>query len=452
MRKTALTAAAAFLCISLFTGCSYVPALVLPSDETTAQVTKVLSSEYEVPTENVPDESKALDPAAAADKAYSDFILGKNKISTSGCFEKDQGRKYLDLGYGSYNFEELKKALRFDASSGSRARYALVHCGDNGIHEMAISFAHIDGGKASALCLIGYEDGNLVMNALLEQQRPDEYRLYDSGYLKSDVVTYDGVNKSVLIRIESGGKCSEVFTYNEYKGPVAKAIIRHLNKSEEESGEGFESLPNDFLIREYISDGKVKINVWCYSEYEYEKKLEEKFVEKLKSLGAEEIPFEDMMKLASAKEYISKDAVWTNCTGEDEAPSSAGAADVAGSFSISIYPDSEKPEYTALGNVVTVLCGGNGKDIRFVSDSDNVTVILEKGFWDMNTDSFVKEEEVFNIQTKTGTVYQFNCVPQDIFPYYRIRAVKGSYSAEWLVLNSKDNGVTVIKSSMKGTA
>ena len=159
-----------------------------------------------------------------------------------------------------------------------------------------------------------------------------------------------------------------------------------------------------------------------------------------------------MMNLASAKKYISKDASWTTIKGEDETTSSAGVAEVAGMFSISVYPDPEKPEYTALGNVVTVLCSGNGTDMRFVCDKDDVTVILEKGFWNMNTDSFVKESELFNIQTKVGTVYQFNCVPQDVFPYYRLRAVKGNYSAEWLVLKSKDNSVTVIKASMKGTA
>ena len=290
------------------------------------------------------------------------------------------------------------------------------------------------------------------MNALLEQSRPDEYRLYEGGYLKSDVVTSDGVNKSVLIKIESGGKCSEVFTFNEYKGPVAKAVIRHLSKSEEETGEGFDGLPKEFIVREYISDGKIKISVSKYSENESEKKLEEQFVEKLKSLGAEEITLDEIMNLASAKEYISKETKWTTVKAAEETTSSVGVAEVAGNFSISVYPDPEKPEYTALGNVVTVLCSGNGTDMRFVCDSDDVTVILEKGYWNMNTDSFVKESELFNIRTKTGTVYQFNCVPQDVFPYYRLRAVKGNYSAEWLVLKSKDNSVTVIKSSMKGTA
>ena len=161
---------------------------------------------------------------------------------------------------------------------------------------------------------------------------------------------------------------------------------------------------------------------------------------------------ENISNFALIKEYISKETKWTNVKAEEETTSSVGVAEVAGNFSISVYPDPEKPEYTALGNVVTVLCSGNGTDMRFVCDSDDVTVILEKGYWNMNTDSFVKESELFNIRTKTGTVYQFNCVPQDVFPYYRLRAVKGNYSAEWLVLKSKDNSVTVIKSSMKGTA
>ena len=88
--------------------------------------------------------------------------------------------------------------------------------------------------------------------------------------------------------------------------------------------------------------------------------------------------------------------------------------------------------------------------MRFVCDSDDVTVILEKGAWDMNTDTFATEKEIFKVQAKAGLVYQFNCVPGDVFPYYRIRAVKGSFVAEWLVLKSKDNKVTVIKSSFKG--
>lgn len=450
--KSALIVTSTILSITLLAGCSYFPAIKFPESETTMTVksTSAKPSESETATETAVTET--TNTADEAEKAFADFIKGERTLSTSGCFEKDTAKNYLDLTYGTYNFEQLKTALRYDEMSGSMVRYALVHCGDDGIREMAVGFGLIDGGACSVLCLIGYEDGNLVMNALIEQQRPDEYRLYESGYLKSDVVTSEGVNKSVLIRIETGGKCSEVFTYNEYKGPVAKAIIKHLSKSEEETGEGFEGLPNDFLIREYISDGKIKINVWKYSENEEEKKLEETFIDKLKSLGAEEIAFEEMMKLASAKEYISKEVSWTMVKGEDEKPSSAGVADVAGRFSISVYPDPEKPEYSELGNVVTVLCSGNGTDMRFVCDSDDVTVILEKGFWNMNSNSFVKETEVFNVQAKKGTVYQFNCVPQDVFPYYRLRAVKGNYEAEWLVLKSKDNKVNVIKSSMKGTA
>ena len=453
-KKAALTAVASILCASLLAGCSYFPAIKIPEGETTMTVKSMPSkpSESETASQTETAETKPENPADEADKAYAGFIEGKVSVSTSGCFDKDSGKKYFELGYGEYTFEEMKRALRYDEMSGSRVRYALVHCGDDGIHEMAVCFALIDGGARSVLCLIGYEDGKLVMNALLEQSRPDEYRLYEGGYLKSDVVTSDGVNKSVLIKIESGGKCSEVFTFNEYRGPVAKAVIRHLSKSEEETGEGFDGLPKDFIVREYISDGKIKISVSKYSEYESEKKLEEQFVEKLKSLGAEEITLEEIMNLASAKEYISKEMKWTTVKAEEETTSSVGVAEVAGNFSISVYPDPEKPEYTALGNVVTVLCSGNGTDMRFVCDSEDVTVILEKGYWNMNTDSFVKESELFNIKTKTGTVYQFNCVPQDVFPYYRLRAVKGNYSAEWLVLKSKDNSVTVIKSSMKGTA
>ncbi|MBO4449671.1 MAG: hypothetical protein J5777_03725 [Clostridiales bacterium] len=453
MKKiTALTLAGTMLCTSLLAGCSYFPAIRLPETESKMTVIATSSNPSESVSETLPAETKITNPAEEADKAYADFLDGKIVLSTSGCFEKDGGKMYLDLGYGSYNFEDLKRALRFDAASGSRIRYALVHCGDNGIHEMAICFANIDGGKASALCLVGYEEGNLVMNALLEQQRADEYRLYDTGYLKSDTTTSEGVNKSVLIRIESGGKCSEVFTYNVYKGATAKAIIRHLSKTEEESSEGYEGLPNDFVVREYISEGKVKFNIDTakFSTYEYEKKLEEKFIEKIKSLGAEEISIDEMVKLAEAKDYIQKEVTWTTIRSEEEAPSSAAVADVAGRFTLSIYMDPESPDYSALGNVVNVLCSGNGTDMRFVCDSDDVTVIFEKGYWDMNTDSFVKEKELFNIKTKTGTVYQFNCVPQDIFPYYRLRAVKGNYSAEWLVLKNKDNKVTEIKSSMKG--
>ena len=452
--KAALTAVTSILCASLLAGCSYFPAIKLPEGETTMTLVSTTSkpSESETVTQTETAATEAKDPVEEADKAFADFLEGKVSLSTSGCFDKDNGRKYLELGFGDYTFDELKKALRFDEVSGSRARYALVHCGDDGIREMALCFARIDGGARSVLCLIGCENGKLVMNGFLEQQRADEYRLYDSGYLKADVVTSEGVNRSVLIRIENGGKCSEVFTYNEYRGPVAKAIIKHLSKSEEETGEGFEGLPKEFLIREYISDGKVMINVGDYSTYESEKKLEQEFVDKLKSLGAEEVPFEHMMNIASAKEYLTKETTWTTIKSEDETTASAGVAEVAGKFSISVYPDPSKSEYTGLGNIVTVLCSGNGTDMRFVCDSDDVTVILDKGFWNMNTDSFVKESELFNIQTKVGTVYQFNCVPQDIFPYYRLRAAKGNYSAEWLVLKSKDNGVTVIKSSMKGTA
>lgn len=455
MKKiTALTLAGVMLCTSLLAGCSYFPAIKLPEGETTMTVVSTLSNSLESGSESEtkPAENKPANPAEEADKAYADFIEGKISLSTSGCFEKDGGRTYLDLGYGSYNFEDLKKALRFDAASGSRIRYALVHCGDNGIHEMALCFALIDGGKASVLCLIGYEDGNLVMNALLEQQRPDEYRVYDTGYLKSDITTSEGVNRSVLIKVESGGKCSEVFTYNVYRGATAKSMIKHLAKGEEESAEGYEGLPNDFVVREYISEGKIKFNTDTekLSQYEYERKLEEQFIEKIKSLGAEEITIDEMVKLAEAKDYIAKEVTWTSVRSEEEAPSSAGVVDVAGRFTLSVFMDPESPDYSGLGNVVNVLNSGNGTDMRFTCDSDDVAVILEKGYWDMNTDSFVKEKEIFNIKTKNGTVYQFNCVPQEIFPYYRLRAVKGNYSAEWLVLKSKDNKNIEIKSSMKG--
>ena len=316
---------------------------------------------------------------------------------------------------------------------------------------MAICFGNLAEGHYSAICMFAYQDGGLVMNAIIEQIRADEYKLYESGYLKSETVTSAGMNKTVLIKLENGGKCSEVFTYNEYKGSSAAGIIKHLAKAEEVSSDGYEQIPSDFFVREYISEGKIQFSIGKMSESEDDKQLEEQLIDKLKSLGAEEISDEKMKELASAKEYITKEATWTNCTEEDSSPtSSVGVAEVAGKFGITVYMNPESPEYAALGNVVTVLSSGTGTDMRFVCDSDDVTVILEKGSWDMNTDKFAPENEVFNIKTKAGTIYQFNCIAGDIFPYYRIRASKGNYNAEWLVLKTKDNNTMVINCSMKG--
>ena len=447
--KNVVIAACIMLSASVFAGCSYFPPLTTNPVQAPAATTAAATAQET--TQTAPVETTASNPAEAAIQAYADFILGKNSVSTAGCFEKDSGRYYIDLTYGTYTFDELKKALRYDSSTGSRARYVVLDCGGDGISEMAICFGNLAEGQYSAICMFAYQDGGLVMNAIIEQIRADEYRLYDSGYLRSETVTSAGINKTVLIKLENGGKCSEVFTYNEYKGPAAAGIIKHLTRSEEVSVDGYEQLPMDFFVREYISEGRVKFSIGKLSDSEDDKKLEEQLIDKLKSLGAEEISDEKMKELSAAKEYTVKEVTWTNCNEEDSTPtSSVGVAEVAGKFGITVYLNPESPEYSALGNVVTVLCSGTGTDMRFVCDSDDVTVILEKGSWDMNTDSFAAENEVFKIKTKSGTIYQFNCIAGDIFPFYRLRASKGNYNAEWLVLKTKDNNMMVINCSMKG--
>ena len=449
-KKVFKTAACALLSAFILSGCSYFPAKapdIFPTDQ------KTFSSEIkttESSAQTAPSDTSAPNPADAAAKAYSDFIGGRNKVSTSGCFDKDSGRSYFDLTYGTYSLEEMKKAVRFDQSFGSVARYAVVDCGKDGLPELAVCLDLLDHGTSSVIFIIGYENGDLVMNSVIEEKVPNEYRLYDSGYIESATIPFRGMYKMVLIRVEAGGKCSEVFTYSEYQGSYAANVIKHLRKTEEETGEGYGNLPNTFLLREFISDGKVVISAGAWSESETDKALEEQLVSKLKELGAEEVSEEKMKELSSTKEYTSKEVVWTDCSSETPSTSSAGIAKVAGNFTITVYTDPDSSEYTGLGNVVHALNSGNGTDMRFVSDSDDVTVILEKGAWDMNTDTFAAEKEIFNVQAKAGLVYQFNCVPGDVFPYYRIRAVKGSFSAEWLVLKTKDNKMTVIKSSIKG--
>lgn len=441
-KKAAAVAVCTLLSVSFLSGCS---------SPYTADTTAVYTSDPASTlsnTETVPPETTAPDPAEEALKAYNDFLQGKNKVSTSGCFEKDGGKSYLELNYGSYSIDDLKKAVRFDPSSGSKIRYCIMDFGEDGISELALSLERLDHGESSVICVIAHESGNLVMNSIIEESDPNEYRLFESGYLKSDNMPARGIYKMNLISVTSGGKSKEVFTFSEYLGVAATEIFKHLAKAEETSAGEYESLAGDFLIREHIADGKVSISVGRWSSDETDKSLEEKFVAALKSMGAEEVTEERMTQLSATKSYTAKEASWTDESGESTTPSSSGVVDVAGRFGITIYPNPDKPEYSSLGNMVYVLNSGNGTDMRFVSDADDVTVILEKGSWDMNTDTFAPEKEIFNIQTKAGTVYQFNCVVGDVFPYYRIRAKKGTFSAEWLVLKSNDDGATVIKSSM----
>ena len=450
--KVLKTAACALISAFVLSGCSYFPAKMPDLFPTDSKAAAPYSAEQttQPSSETATSETTTVSPADAALKAYSDFMEGKIKVSTSGCFDKDSGRSYFDLTLGSYDIEEMKKAVRFDASFGSVARYAIVDCGRDGLSELAVCFEMLDHGTSSFIGIIGYEDGNLVMNSIIEEKVPNEYRLYDGGYLESSTMPFRGLYKMVLIRVETGGKCTEVFTYSEYQGSYAANVIKHLRKTEEESGSGYENLPNDFLIREFISEGQVVICVSGWSSSEADRNLEEQLVNKLRSLGAQEVGEDKMTELASTKDYTAKEVSWTAVNAVNTTPSSAGIAKVAGNFSITVYMDPESSEYTGLGNVVHALNSGNGTDMRFVCDSDDVTVILEKGAWDMNTDKFAPEKEIFNVQAKAGIVYQFNCVAGDVFPYYRIRAVKGSFTAEWLVLKSKVNKVTVIKSSIKG--
>lgn len=449
-RKVLKTAACALLSVFILSGCSYLPpemSDIFQSDQ------KPMSSEIQSTTTVVPSEpseTASLSPADEASKAFSDFIEGKTKVSTLGCFQENSGRSYFDLTHGTYSFDEMKKAVRFDPSFGSVARYAIVDCGKDGMPELAVRLDMLDHGTSSAICIIGYDNGNLVMNSLIEEKVPDEYMLYDTSYIESSTVPFRGMYKMVLIKVEAGGKCSEVFTYSEYQGSYAANIIKHLKKTEEETGEGFENLPNSFIIREFVSEGQVVISVGELTGTDTDKALEEQLVSKLKSLGAEEVSDEKMKELASTKDYLVREVSWIDCSSENTTTPSAGIAKVAGNFAISVYLDPESSEYQDLGNVVHSLNSGSGTDMRFVSDSDDVTVILEKGAWDMNTDTFAVEKEIFNVKTKAGLVYQFNCVAGEVFPYYRIRAVKGSFTAEWLVLKNKNNKVTVIKSSVKG--
>ncbi len=448
MKKRAASAAVCtMLCVSLLSGCSNITV------DTTGVYTS--SSDPSSPsvsnTETImPTETTAPDPAEEALKAYNDFIQGKMKVSTEGVFAKDSGKSFLGLEHGSYNIDEMKKAVKYDASTGSQARYVILDFGSDGICELALSLEKLDKSEASVVCIIAYENGTLVMNGIVEESSPDEYKLYETGYFKSDSMPARGIYKMNLIKVMTGGKCKDVFTFSEYLGVSVTEIIKHLSKGEGTSIAEYETLPGDFLVREYISDGDVTFSVGRWATTEGEKSLEEKFVAAIKAMGAEEVTEERMAQLSATKVFTTKEVNWTDCTGESSSPSSAGVADVAGRFGITIYPNPDKPEYSQLGNVVYVLCSGNGTDMRFVADSDDVTVILEKGSWDMNTDTFAPEKEVFNVQTKAGTVYQFNCVVGDVFPYYRLRAKKGNFSAEWLVLKSNDDSATVIKSSMTG--
>ena len=435
----------------LLSGCSYFPAKmpdIFPTDGNlfSSQAAPTASS-----AQTASQETSVEDPAKAAVTAYKDFIDGKNKISTAGCIDKEGVSSYPDLKSGSYSFEELKKAVKFDQAAGSVARYAIVDCGRDGLNELAVCCDRLDHKDASVICIIGYDNGNLVMNAFFEENAPNEYRLYDSGYLEYSVTPVRGIYKKSLIRAGEGGKCTKVFEYNEYQGSYAVNILQHLNSSGDETGEGYERIPSDFWIRELVSEGQVVISVSGWSVSESDRSLEEKLVQKIKSLDAEEVSEAKMKELSSTEEYTAAEVVWTDCSAAKDTPtSSVGFAKAAGSFNITVYFDPESPEYNGLGNVVNVLNSGSGTDMRFVSDSDDVTVILEKGSWDMNTDTFAAQKEIFNVKTKSGLVYQFNCTMGDVFPYYRIRAVKGSFISEWLVLKGSDSKVTVIKSSFSG--
>ena len=445
------TALCACLSVVLLAGCSYFPA-TMPTFFPTGSNNPTAVTGTAPSAQTAPSETTAQDPSKAAEAAFEDFISGKIKVSTAGCFEKEGGKSYLDLTYGLYSFDELKKAVRFDAASGSKARYSILNCGDDNVPELAVCLEMLDKGESSVICLIGYEGGELIMNALIEEKVPNEYRLFDSGYMESGMIPSKGIFKKVLIKVEAGGKCSEVFTCIDYTGNAAAAIIKHLSKSEEVTTEGFEALPENFLVREFISDGQIVVSVSNWSEAGEQRDLEEKFIAKLKSLGAEEVSETKMQELISTRDYTLKETIWKDCDANASDPTTVGIANAAGNFSITVYQDPESSEYTGLGNVVHVLCSGNGTDMRLVCDSDDVTLILEKGAWDMNTDAFAPEIEIFNVNAKSGTVYQFNCVAGDVFPYYRLRAVKGSFNAEWLVLKSKTGSVTVIKSSMSGEA
>lgn len=432
----------------LLSGCSYFPAKmpdIFPTDAN-------LFSSGTTPADSASTEPKETeDPVKAAVIAYKDFIAGKNKISTAGCFDKEGGRSYLDLKSGSYSLDELKKAVKFDQTAGSVARYAIVDCGGDGINELAICLDKLDHKDSSVIFIIGYDKGNLVMNAFFEENVPNEYRLYDSGYLETSSLPVRGIYKKVLIRAGEGGKCSTVFEYYEYQGSYAVNILKHLNNPGGEAGEGYENIPSGFFVSELLSQGQVVISVSGWSQSESDRNLEEKLVQKIKSLDAEEVSEAKMKELSSTEEYTVKEVVWTDCSaGKDTAASSVGIAKAAGSFNITVYIDPESSEYNGLGTVVNVLNSGSGTDMRFVSDSDDVTVILEEGSWDMNKDTFAAQKQVFNVKTRAGLVYQFNCTMGDVFPNYRIRAVKGSFTSEWLVLRGRDSKVTVIKSSFSG--
>ena len=112
-KKAALTAVASILCASLLAGCSYFPAIKLPEGETTMTVRSMPSkpSESETASQTETAETEPVNPADEADKAYAGFIEGKVSVSTSGCFEKDGGKSYLDLASGTFNLDELKKTV-----------------------------------------------------------------------------------------------------------------------------------------------------------------------------------------------------------------------------------------------------------------------------------------------------------------------------------------------------
>ena len=381
-------------------------------------------------------------------QAFLSFISGDGSVTTSDVFRTDdEGVNYDGLTYGSYTFAELRAKVAALEGSPANTRYALLDLGQDGIPEMMLRFESVDPTFYNWNGLVRNNGGTLELCDWYEDGYRTDATLYVNGSLLLSGSNGAGAESTTLRRFGPDGIAETVFEQSVFQGTFANGMVYDLGKEEADLTA---PLPEEshLHVTEHAAGGRISFTADNFSKDAAIKAKEEAFLKQIAALGATRVSAEEMTKLCDLAPYCDAEVAWIPF-GTDAVPDAPGTPTTAAEatlFTLTVYDDPSAEDYRALGEA-TVL---NKDDpsltaMRFVCDTDGVTVTLEQGEWDPAENAFVPQKAVFTVVTEAGKPYQFAAVLGETVPYYRLTATNGVYSAEWKALpDLRENTTTFV--------
>lgn len=381
-------------------------------------------------------------------QAFLSFISGDGSVTTSEVFRADdEDVNYDGLTYGTYTFAELRAKVAALEGSPANTRYALLDLGQDGIPELMLRFESVDPTFYSWNGLIRNNGGTLELCDWYEDGYRVNATLYLNGCLMLSGSNGAGATGTTVRRFGPDGIAATAFEIAEYHGSFANGMVYDLGKKDADLTA---PLPDESALHvtEYTDESGISFAADNFSKDAEIKAKEDAFLKQIAAFGATRITAEEMAKLCDTTDFLGTEVAWIPF-GTDAAPDEPGTPTTAAEaslFTLTVYDDPSAEDYRALGTA-TVL---NKADpsltaMRFVSDTDGVTVTLEQGEWDAVENAFVAERTVCSVVAEAGKPYQFAAILGETVPYYRLTATNGVYSAEWLALpDLRENTTTFV--------